>query len=148
MELSLRNYQILKIKKDLKDKNFFVFFNGARLNSNSWLFNEQNLNKLDLNYQKIYNKLSLKSFDRSIYKNLKRFINGEIFIIKPRNQSKPIVFNNLTKLKPIFIPFVIKINGKFYTIGQFKNLKFINYKIKIVELIKTIKLHKRLVIIQ
>ncbi len=144
MEFNLRKYQILNTKMLLKSKNIFVFSAVAKLNSKNWLLKEQSLDEFNIKVQKLNNKASKKSIENSIYQNIKHIFKGALFTIIFNKNSK-VKIDNLQNLD-IIIPFLIKINNKIYTINQIKKLRILNYKFKVLELIKTLKIHKRTIV--
>ena len=69
MDFNLKDYQIFKLKKYFKNNSFFFLFHSAKLSLNQWIAVEQELKKLKLNYYKTINGTTLKTFEKSVYKN-------------------------------------------------------------------------------
>ena len=126
MEFTSKEYKTFKIKNYLKnDKNFF-FFNGINQNYSNWVKTEQSLKNINLSYYKILNKTSNKTFQNSIYKNMRFSINSVTFFIKPiilnPLLSKKILFN-----LDIFVFLAFKLNNKIYSSTQVKYTNSFNY---------------------
>ena len=130
MQLNLKNYQISKTKNYLKKNNFVLLSIGANQNSQNWLKIEQELNKLQLNYYKTYNNTTKKIIKNSIYKNSINIINSTFFLLKPKDKNKFSTKNNLINMvnSIFFTTLAIKLNKKFYSISQSKNINSFNYK--------------------
>ena len=129
MHFEFRDYQLLKIKQNLKNK-FLLFSNGANQTSQNWLIVEQNLSDLNLKYYKIYNKIALEVFKNSIYKNISQTIRGTFFFLRLKTTLDVLKKQNLFKvLESIcFTLLSIKLNNKIYSIVQIKNIKSLKYK--------------------
>jgi len=129
MQLSLKDYKILKTKKYIKTNSVFFFANGTSKNSLDWLSTEQDLKTVKFNYYKLFNKTGIKTLNNSIYKNVRSIVNGLTFFIKP-NSNKPLlkqtVANSLDSL--LFELLLIKFNNKLYPSSVFENLYAFNYK--------------------
>jgi hypothetical protein len=126
MKLTPKNYKTIKTKSYLKKNNLFFFFNGINQNSNNWIRTKQDLQNLNLNYYKIFNKTSITTFKNSIYKNTDAPINGLTLLIKPTKfnilLTKKILFN----LDP-FLFLALKLNNKIYSLTQIKQINSLNY---------------------
>lgn len=129
MHFEFRDYQFSKIKQFLKNK-FLLFSNGANQNSQNWLTVEQGLSNSNLKYYKIYNKIALKVFKNSIYKEIKQMIRGTFFFLKLGETSvlmnKHKLFKELESIS--FTLLSVKLNNKIYSIVQLKNIKSLNYR--------------------
>lgn len=129
MHFEFRDYQFSKIKQFLKNK-FLLFSNGANQNSQNWLIVEQELSNSNLKYYKIYNKIALKVFKNSIYKEIKQMIKGTFFFLKLGETSvlmnKHKLFKELESIS--FTLLSVKLNNKIYSIVQLKNIKSLNYR--------------------
>ena len=129
MHFKFRDYQFLKTKKHLKSK-FLIFSNGVNQTSKNWLTIEQSLSDCNLNYYKIYNKIALKVFKNSLYKNTDNIVKGAFFFLKLKNAL--LVLNKQKLFKSLEATFFtllsIKLNNKIYSAIQVKNMKSLNYK--------------------
>jgi len=129
MEFTAKSYKILKIKKYLKKKNLFFFFNGVNQNSEDWIITEQGLQIINFSYYKVFNKTANKILKNSIYDNFQPTINGTTFFIQPKSDSKPlsrlILTSNFDKL--LFVILAIKLNNKIYGETQIKNSNSLEY---------------------
>jgi len=142
MDFNLKNYQIIKLKKYLKENNFFLLFQSAKLNLTKWAYTEQNLKKLRLNYYKPLNRTTIKTFHNSIYKNFSSVIGGFILFITP--DSKRLKFNlesMIKNVKPSFNLISVKLNNKIYSPSQIKIVKELSYKKSVFNLHKTLDKH-------
>ena len=88
MKLYFRKYQNDKIVNLLKKDSFLLFSINANRSSDNWLTLEQNINKLAITYTKTYNNAVRKTFEKSIFKNLKNLIGGTFFFSKTKKNSK------------------------------------------------------------
>ena len=62
MDFNSKDYQNVKLKNFFKANGFFLWFHSAKLELNQWIYIEQNLKKLKLNYSKALNGITLKLF--------------------------------------------------------------------------------------
>jgi hypothetical protein len=138
MEFELKNYKFLKIKYYLKKTNFILFFNGTNQNLKNWILIEQSLKKKNLNFYKIHNKLIIKAINNSIYKNLKFLVNGVIIFLQP-NTITLLKLKTLITINPLLTLLSIKLNNKFYSISQLKNIMFLNFKKNAIIFYKSLK---------
>ena len=128
MKFSLKDYKSLKTKTYIKNTNLFFVINGTNTNSKNYRGIQQELTKINLNCDKIFNKTSIKIFEKSIYKHSKHIINGLVFFVKSNKQnkiSKKILFHNFDNLK--FIPLKVKLNNKIYFLNQINNVNIFSY---------------------
>lgn len=115
MDHNLKNYQIIKLKKYFKKTGLFFLFHSAKLSLTEWTLNEQNLKKLELNYYKPLNKIAIKTFKNSIFKNFSFNIIGLVFFINSCSIKTELnLFSIIKFLKPSFILTSIKLNNKVY----------------------------------
>ena len=128
MEITSKNYKIIKTKNYIKKNNLFFFFSGIHRNSNDWILVEQSLKNINFNYYKIFNRTAEKLLNNSIYKTIKPTINSITFVIKPKTiqVSKQILLASLEPL--LFNMLAIKLNNKIYQTTQLKNTYSLNYK--------------------
>ena len=122
----MKNYKNIKIKNYLKNYSLLIVINNMSQNSKNRVV-KQNLTKLNLNLYKIYNRLTKKMCNKSIYKNYIKLIYNLLSFLVPKKHFFNIsVLKNLKILK--FFILGIKINKKIYLITQIKNLQISNYK--------------------
>lgn len=130
MDLTAKKYKIEKTKKFIKQNRLFIFFNGINRNSTDWVIIEQDLQKINFNYYKIFNKTSKLALNDSIFLSIISLINSVTFLLKPlkteNNLHKKILFQKFESLGFLFN--AIKINNKIYSKSQIKNLVTLNYK--------------------
>jgi hypothetical protein len=126
MKLTPKDYKIIKTKNYLKKNNLFFFFNGINQNSNNWIKTKQDLQNLNLNYSKIFNKTSIYIFKNSIYKNIGVTINSITFLIEPRINRVIVTKKILFNLDP-FIFLSLKLNNKIYSLNQIMYLNSFSY---------------------
>ena len=115
MDFNLKDYQIFKLKKYFKNNGFFFLFHSAKLSLNQWVTVEQELKKLKLNYYKTLNGTTLKTFEKSIYKNSSPIITNFVILIDSKFKTTEFDLERLTKdLKPSFSLISLKLNNKIY----------------------------------
>ena len=125
MDFNLKTYQRLKIKYYLKTVNFFFFFHGASLDSESWIKTEQILVKNKLKYYRVFNTLMIKTLNCSIFKNLTTLLHGPIILINS-NDTK-LISKKLKNINPLVNLLCLKLNNKIYSRKQIKNIKKLSY---------------------
>jgi hypothetical protein len=125
MDFSLKIYQRLKIKYYLKTINFFFFFHGAFLNSESWIKIEQTLVNNKLKYYKVFNTLMVKTLTCSIFKNLTTLLHGPIILISSHDET--LTLKKLKNINPLINLLCLKLNNKIYSKKQIKNIKKLSY---------------------
>src|SRR5687767_1734501 len=124
----LKKYQTFKISHYIKTNPLLFFFQSNKSNSKVWEKNEQKLKKLKLVYYKIANKIILKTFDNSVYKNFTPLICGVILLLKP-NTKKTIEYEIIERtLKHNFSLLCMKLNQKMYSVYETKNVRSFSYK--------------------
>lgn len=139
MDLDLKKYQILKIKKKFKNNKFFFFFKSVKLKINQWKKNEQELKKLKLKHYKLVNKITLKVFHNSIYQKLTPLVCGVILLITPSFKTSEINYDLIKKyLNKAFNLLAIKLNSKIYSNTQIKRIKSFSYKQNMFHLHKSL----------
>ncbi len=130
MELTLKDYKILKTKKYIKTSDFFFFFNGINKNSTDGTKTEQELKKLNLSYFKIFNKTSKNLLKNSVYRNIEPLINGLTIFIK--FDSKDNKNLNISKKKLLnlesFVFLAIKMNQNIYSLNQVRYVNSLKYR--------------------
>ena len=129
MKLNFRTYQQNQTKSILKKNKFLFFTIGANQKSTNWIAIEQNLHKLDLTYNKIYNNITTKIFEDSIAKKLKNTINSTFFFLTHKNTTKIIKSSIIPEISASkFDVVALKLNKKLYAAPQLKKLNSFHYK--------------------
>jgi hypothetical protein len=138
MELKLKNYKRIKIKKILKKIKMIFLFHSINENSKKWTLIEQNLFKNKFNYYKMNKSLSNLILKDSIFFNLVKLINGPIlalhlnFFFEKKNLVKKIFdTNNNSNLYMLCLIF----KNKFYHIKSLFNMIKFKFKYNIKFLI-------------
>ena len=125
--MKFKDYQNLKIKNYLKNYSLLLILNGINQKSKNQIRIKQEIKNLKIIYYKTYNKLTIKIFKNSIYKNFTKLIYSPIFFLITKQK-----YFNITTTKYLemlkFSILGIKLNKKIYTITQLKNIKSTNYK--------------------
>ena len=137
MEITIKKYKYLKIKRYFKNSNFFLIYNG--INVKNFIIMDQKLKKLDLEYYKIYNKLTKKVLKNSIYKNYHSLTNSLIIIIKPKSKFTNLILNDFLNLDDSLNLLTIKMNNKIYTVSKLNSSLQLNYKNDNLILMKVLK---------
>lgn len=124
--MKFQNYQNKKIKNYFKNYSLLLISNGINQKSKNQVLIKQELKKLKIIYYKTYNKLTIKIFKNSIYKNLAKLIYSTIFFLTTKQK-----YFNITIIKYLetikFLILGIKLNKIFYSITQLKNIKSTSY---------------------
>ena len=142
MDFNLKDYQILKLKKYFKKNSFFFLFQSAKLNLTQWTATEQELKKLKLNYYKTLNGTTLKTFEKSIYKNSSPTITNFVILIDSKFKTTEFDLERLKKdLKPSFSMISLKLNNKIYSPVQLKGVKSLSYKKNMFNLHRSLDQH-------
>ena len=128
MRLYFKKYQSDKALNILKKDSLLLFSINANRNANDWLTLEQNINKLAITYTKTYNSAVRKTFEKSIFKNLKNLIGGTFFFLKPKKiqKIKNTIINLLNEIQ--FTIIVTKLNKKLYSIPQLNTINSLSYE--------------------
>ena len=132
MEFNLIDYKLFKIKYMLKFIPLFFFFNSTRLKSKNWVFVEQALNIIKLNYYKVYNISTNKVISNSVLKNgNKLIISGTTLFVnlnikKPNNKDFPLI-TKLIHAHSLLTFLSAKINNKVYSSIQIQKINFSSY---------------------
>lgn len=137
MKFELKSYKLQKTKSYFKEKPLFFMFNVSNLNSKSWLKTEQVFFNYNLKYYKVYNTLSKKFLEKSIFKNTAVLMNGSICLVDfNKNEDIQINLQKIIKLNPS-MPFLgLRLNTKVYSLSQLNTVSTINYN-------KTIKVFNK-----
>lgn len=112
----------------MKKNSLLLFFQSNKSESNVWKNNEQKLKKLKLVYVKLVNKIVVKMFKNSIYKNLASLISGVILATKFATNNKAKSFKSIKyALINNFTLLSVKLNNKFYSIKEIYNFSNLSY---------------------
>ena len=142
MDFNLKDYQILKLKKYFRKNGFFLLFHSAKLSLNQWVAVEQELKKLKLNYYKILNGTTLKTFEKSIYKNYSPIVTNFVIFIDPKFKTTELDLERLIKdMKPSFSLISLKLNNKIYSSSQLKGVKSLSYEKNMFNLHRSLDEH-------
>ena len=125
MDFNLKTYKHLKIKYYLKTINFFFFFHGASLDSESWTKTEQALVKNKLKYYRVFNALMTNTLSCSIFRNLTTLLHGPVLLINSNHQK--LTSKKLKNINPLINLLCLKLNNKVYSKKQIKNIKELSY---------------------
>ena len=126
MKLKIKNYKYLKVKKYFKNSNFFLIYNGT--NVKKFIKTDQKLKKLNLEYYKVYNTLTKKALNKSIYRNFKPLINGLSIVLKLNKNFTNLTFKDFLDLDDSLKLVGLKINNKIYTVSTINSSTEFNYK--------------------
>ena len=140
MNINLKEFKILKLKKFMKKEELLFFFQSNRLNQKDWKKIEQTLKKLKLKYYKLFNSTTTNTFKTSIYFNYSIIINNFLIILTP--VFKTTLFNKLfltKELKTLFVLLSIKLNNKMYSLNQIKGLNNFSYKSSAFNMFKSLE---------
>ena len=142
MDFNLKDYQIFKLKKYFKQNGFFFLFHSAKLSLNQWTVVEQELKKLKLNYYKTLNGTTLKTLEKSIYKNSSPIITNFVILIDSKFKTTEFDLERLIKtLNPSFSLISLKLNNKIYSSSQLKGVKSLSYKKNMFNLHRSLDQH-------
>nr|YP_010133817.1 hypothetical protein KYW68_mgp13 [Fistulifera saprophila]QWM93307.1 hypothetical protein [Fistulifera saprophila] len=130
MELTLKNYKILKTKNYIKTSDLFFFFNSINQNSTDGTKTEQELKKLNLSYSKIFNKTSKNLLKNSVYRNIEPLVNGLTVFIKSDSKNNKNLTISKKKLLSLesFVFLAIKMNKNIYSLNQVKYANSLKYR--------------------
>ena len=124
--MKFKNYQNLKIKHYIKKSSLLLLANSIHRNSKNQVIVKQELKKLKLNYYKTYNKLTIKIFKNSSYKNITKLIYSPVFFLI--SKQKHVNLSTIKYLENVSFSILgIKLNKKIYSITQIRNLQSYNY---------------------
>ena len=134
MDLKFREYQVLRIKKQIK-KEFLLLSNGSSQNCNIWITKiKPDLNKFGLKAYKVLNKLTLKIIRKSRYKNLITIVTGNFWLIYLNFKKNVILDKNILKnnldLK-FFKVLAVKLNNRIYSIKQLKSMNSLSFTLNV-----------------
>ena len=127
MDFNLKTYKYSRIKHYLREINFFFFFQGASVDSRSWIKIEQDFVSHDLKYYRIHNKLMINALRSSIFRNTVILIHGPIILLNSNNKNMKLTFKELENINPLIHLLGLRLNNKIYSKKQTKNLKKMSY---------------------
>ena len=129
MKLNSKIYKTNKTKNLIKNNIFFIY-SGTNRKTTEWIITEQELIHVNFEYYKIFNKITLKIFKNSKFKNFRSNISSLTFFIKPNLNNirlkKLILINHFEAL--LFKLLAIKLNNKIYSFKQLNKTYSMNYK--------------------
>ena len=131
MKFNFKNFQISKTKNFLIKNNFILFSYSANQNSLNWVVTEQGLHKLNFNYYKIYNNVTVKIIKKTIFENFLQIVNSSFFLLKTKQINNKLLLNKNLLIKNFqniqFNLNSLKLNNKLYSISQFKKINSLKY---------------------
>lgn len=137
MKFRIKKYKYYKIKKHFKKSSIFFIYNGT--NDKNPVKIDQRIKKLNLQYCKLYNKITQKVFSGSVFKNFRHTINGLLFIIKIKNNGFSVGFQNLLFLDNSLKLVLLKMNNNLFNISKLNYKLILNYKKSNLLFLKTLK---------
>ena len=130
MKLTSKTYKANKIKNIIKTTSLLFIYNGISKKATDWIITEQELKNINFKYHNVFNKITLKTLNNSIFKNFKFLIHGITFFMKPYLKTikirKQILLNTFDSL--LFKLLALKLNNKVYSANQLNKIYSINYK--------------------
>jgi hypothetical protein len=128
MKFELKSYKLQKTKNYFQRKPIFFIYNVPNLNSKNWLKTEQNFYNYNLKYYKIYNTLSKKFLEKSIFKNTNMLVNNSVCLVHfSKNASTLTDVQKLINLSPLTSFLGLRLNNKIYSLPQLTTVSNINY---------------------
>ena len=128
MEFELKSYKLQKTKSYFQKNSIFFIYNVPNLNSTNWVKAEQNFYKYDLKYYKIYNTLSKKFLEKSIFKNTNILINNSVCLVHfDKNANIQTDIKKLINLNPVMFFLGLRLNNKIYSLPQLTTVPSISY---------------------
>ena len=125
---TLKKYQTTKINSYIKINTFLLFFLTNKSKNISWKKNEQTLKKLKLTYYKTINKIVLRKFKNSIYKNFTTLISGVILLVTTTDKKRFEKFEKIKKtLQSNFSLISVKLNNKIYSVDELKKISYLSH---------------------
>lgn len=95
-------------------------------------------------YYKIINKIILKRFKNSIYKNFDALIGGVILIVAPNTKQLEQFKNIKNTLQINFRLLCLKLNNKIYSINEIKTFSDFSYKKNIFFLYQSLEKYSKI----
>lgn len=137
MKFKIKKYKFYKIKKYFKKSSIFFIYNGTNVKNSVKI--DQQIKKSNLQYYKLYNKITQKILSESVFKNFRCTINGLLFIIKIKNNFTSLSFQHLLFLDKSLKLVLLKMNNNLFNISKL-NYKFsLNYTKTNLLFLKTLK---------
>ena len=128
MKFELKSYKLQKTKNYYKKTPMFFVFNVSNLNSKSWLKIEQVLYAHNLKYYKVYNTLSKKFLEKSIFQNTATLINSSIcFVHLDKTKNTSIDVQKIINLSSLMSFLSLRVNNKMYSPQQLNKISSTNY---------------------
>lgn len=125
---TLKKYQTIKINSYIKINTFLLFFQSNKSKNISWKKNEQTLKKLKLTYYKTINKIVLRKFKNSIYKNFTTLISGVILLVTTTDKKRFEKFEKIKKtLQSNFSLISVKLNNKIYSVNELQKISYLSH---------------------
>lgn len=137
MKFKIKKYKYYKIKKYFKKSSIFFIYNGTNVKNSVKI--DQQIKKLNLQYYKLYNKITNKVFFESVFKNFRYTINGLLFLIKIKNNSFGVCFQNLLLLDKSLKLVLLKMNNNLFNISKLNYKFLLNYRNTNLLFLKTLK---------
>lgn len=125
---TFKKYQTIKTNSYIKTNTFLFFFLSNKSKNNNWKKKEQTLKKLKLTYFKTTNKIVLKQFKNSIFKNFIALICGIILLITTHSKQFEKFENIKNILQKDFSLVSLKLNNKIYSVNEISKISFLSYK--------------------
>ena len=128
MKFELKSYKLQKTKNYYKKTPMFFVFNVSNLDSKSWLKIEQVLYDHNLKYYKVYNTLSKKFLEKSIFKNTATLINSSVcFVHFDKTKNISIDIQKIINLSSLMSFLSLRVNNKVYSPQQLNRVSSTNY---------------------
>jgi len=128
MKFELKSYKLQKTKNYFQKKQIFFIYNVSNLNSTSWLKTEQVFHNYNLKYYKVYNTLSKKFLEKSIFKNTTSLINSSICFVHFENTTTTSGdLQKIINLNPLISFIGLRLNNKIYSLPQLTRISSISY---------------------
>ena len=122
MKFELKSYKLQKTKKYFQKEPIFFIFNVSNLNSKSWLKTEQV-------FYKVYNTLSKKFLEKSIFKNTTTLVNSSICLVHfDKNANTSVDLQKIINLNPLISFLGLRLNNKIYSLPQLTRISSTSYK--------------------
>lgn len=139
-----KKYRTLKINTYIKTNAFLFFFQSNKSNHIIWKKNEQKLTRLELVYYKLINKIVLKTFKNSVYKNFIPLICGVVLLIKSNTKQIKDYKTIKKALISNFSLLCLKLNNKIYSVNEIKNFQSFSYKKNMFFLYQTLEKYSKI----
>ena len=141
---TLKKYQTMKINLQIKTNTILFFFLSSKSKSIHWRENEQVLKNLKLTYYKTINKIALKKFKESIYKNFTVLISGLILLITTNSKRLEKFERIKNLLQKSFSLISLKLNNKMYSINEINQIPYFSYRKNLFVFYKYLERHTKI----